>query len=171
MDIVIDGGYTDYLQARYSNYESRLDDLRQLATFAHQYASNEEFLSELALLSSVEGAEVFGGGGLKDGTLKLSSVHQAKGLEWSVVFIIWLAEGKFPSFRSLSEAGGQGEEEERRLFYVAVTRAKDQLYLCYPQIAPDRGGRVMLQNPSRFLTELSGKEYERLDLAPSSYGR
>lgn len=170
MDIVIDGGYTNYLQARYSNYESRLDDLRQLATFARQYASNEEFLSELALLTSIEGEEFPGVLGAQDGTLKLTSVHQAKGLEWSVVFIIWLAEGKFPSFRSLSEAGGQGEEEERRLFYVAVTRAKDQLYLCYPQIAPDRGGRVTLQTPSRFLTELSGTEYERLDLAPSAYG-
>ena len=95
--------------------------------------------------------------------MTLSSVHQAKGLEWSVVFIIWLAEGRFPSIRSLSESGGEGEEEERRLFYVAVTRARDELYLCYPRFAADRGGRELFQRPSRFISELRGGGYERLD--------
>jgi DNA helicase-2/ATP-dependent DNA helicase PcrA len=95
--------------------------------------------------------------------LTLTSVHQAKGLEWSAVFIIWLAEGRFPSLRSLSETGGEGEEEERRLFYVAVTRARDRLYLCYPRFAADRGGREMIQRPSRFISELSGEGYEKLD--------
>ncbi len=161
IEIVLNEGYLSYLQARYSNFESRLDDLRQFGSFARQYASPEEFLSELALLSTIEGEEQPDSWGLQDGTVKLSSVHQAKGLEWSVVFILWLVEGKFPSYRSLTESGGEGEEEERRLFYVAVTRAKDQLFLCYPQIAPDRGGRVMIQSPSRFLTELSGREYVR----------
>jgi DNA helicase-2/ATP-dependent DNA helicase PcrA len=95
--------------------------------------------------------------------LTLTSVHQAKGLEWSAVFIIWLAEGRFPSIRSLSDSGGEGEEEERRLFYVAVTRARDKLYLCYPRFASDRGGRDMIQQPSRFISELRGEGYERAD--------
>jgi DNA helicase-2/ATP-dependent DNA helicase PcrA len=96
--------------------------------------------------------------------ITLTSVHQAKGLEWSAVFIIWLAEGRFPSLRSLSETGGEGEEEERRLFYVAVTRARDALYLCYPRFAADRSGREMIQRPSRFISELPGEGYEKLEV-------
>ena len=162
IDLVLKEGYEAYLQSRYPNYEIRTDDLRQLAAFAGQYSSCQDFLSELALLTSMEGETTPVRGRDENGTVKLSSVHQAKGLEWSVVFIIWLAEGRFPSLRSLSESGGEGEEEERRLFYVAVTRARDELYLCYPRFAPDRGGREMIQRPSRFISELSGKGYERL---------
>jgi DNA helicase-2/ATP-dependent DNA helicase PcrA len=156
-------GYEAYLQSRYPNYESRADDLRQLAAFAGLYSSCQDFLSELALLTSIEGETTPVRGGDGDGMMTLSSVHQAKGLEWSVVFIIWLAEGRFPSIRSLSESGGEGEEEERRLFYVAVTRARDELYLCYPRFAADRGGRELFQRPSRFISELRGGGYERLD--------
>lgn len=79
-----------------------------------------------------------------------------------MVFVIWLAEGRFPSLRSLTESGGEGEEEERRLFYVAVTRARDELYLCYPRFAADRGGRETIQRPSRFISELPGEGYERV---------
>jgi len=163
IELVIKEGYEAYLQSRYPNYESRIDDLRQLAAFAQRYSSCQDFLSELALLTSVESETATFQGIDEDGTLKLSSVHQAKGLEWSVVFIIWLAEGKFPSLRSLSASGGEGEEEERRLFYVALTRARDELYLCYPRFAPDRGRREMIQHPSRFISELGGKGYERAD--------
>jgi DNA helicase-2/ATP-dependent DNA helicase PcrA len=162
IELVLKEGYETYLQSRYPNYESRTDDLRQLAAFAGQYSSCQDFLSELALLTSMEGETTPVRKRDENGTVRLSSVHQAKGLEWSVVFIIWLAEGRFPSLRSLSESGGEGEEEERRLFYVAVTRARDELYLCYPRFAPDRGGREMIQRPSRFISELSGKGYERL---------
>jgi DNA helicase-2/ATP-dependent DNA helicase PcrA len=73
----------------------------------------------------------------EDERLTLSSIHQAKGLEWRVVFLIWAADGRFPSPRSLRDA--EGEEEERRLFYVALTRARDELYVCYPIIESDRG--------------------------------
>ena len=162
IEAVLEKGYEDYLQGRYPNHESRTDDLRQLAGFARQYSSCADFLSELALLTSIGGEdEPLKGDG--EGVLTLSSVHQAKGLEWKVVFIIWLAEGRFPSLRSLTESGGEAEEEERRLFYVAVTRAQDELYLCYPRFAADRGGREMIQRPSRFLAELPGDGYEKLD--------
>ena len=163
IELILKEGYEAYLQSRYPNYESRTDDLRQLAAFAGQYSSCQDFLSELALLTSVEGESTPTRGGDGDGMMTLSSVHQAKGLEWSVVFIIWLAEGRFPSIRSLSESGGEGEEEERRLFYVAVTRARDELYLCYPRFAADRGGRELFQRPSRFISELRGGGYEKLD--------
>jgi DNA helicase-2/ATP-dependent DNA helicase PcrA len=162
IELVLKEGYEGYLQSRYPNYESRTDDLRQLAAFSSQYSSCQDFLSELALLTSMEGETPSTGGSDGDGRITLSSVHQAKGLEWPVVFIIWLAEGRFPSIRSLAESGGEGEEEERRLFYVAVTRARDELYLCYPRFAADRGGREMIQHPSRFIAELGGSGYERL---------
>jgi DNA helicase II / ATP-dependent DNA helicase PcrA len=161
IETVLKDGYEAFLQAKYPNYESRIDDLRQLAVFAEQYASLEDLLSELALLTSMDREPE--SSPAENGSLKLSSVHQAKGLEWSVVFVIWLAEGKFPSLRSLAEASGNGEEEERRLFYVAVTRAQDELYLSYPRFAADRGGRETLQQPSRFIVELEGKNYERID--------
>jgi DNA helicase-2/ATP-dependent DNA helicase PcrA len=166
IEVVMKDGYEAVLQSKYPNYESRIDDLRQLAAFADQYSSLEDFLSELALQTSMEG-EKNAALPHEDGTLKLSSVHQAKGLEWSAVFVIWLAEGKFPSMRSLTDSGGNGEEEERRLFYVAVTRARDELYLCYPRFAADRGGREMIQQPSRFLVELGGEGYDRADSTDS----
>jgi DNA helicase-2/ATP-dependent DNA helicase PcrA len=164
VETVLKEGYEAYLQARYPNYESRTDDLRQLAAFARQYSSSEDFLAEMALLTSIEEEGQPYGEGERDGTVILSSVHQAKGLEWSAVFIIWLAEGRFPSLRSLTDSGGEGEEEERRLFYVAVTRARDELYLCYPRFASDRGGRETIQRPSRFISELPGEGYEKVDL-------
>ena len=163
IDRVLQEGYESYLQSKYPDYESRMDDLRQLAAFAYRYSSCQDFLSELALLTSLEGESTPVRGRDENGTVKLSSVHQAKGLEWSVVFIIWLAEGRFPSARSLLESGGEGEEEERRLFYVAITRARDELFLCYPRFAPDRGRREMIQRPSRFIAELSGVGYERFN--------
>lgn len=163
IELVMKEGYEAYLQSKYPDYESRADDLRQLVSFAQRYSSCQEFLNELALLTSLEGETDPVRWGDERGTVKLSSVHQAKGLEWAVVFIIWLAEGKFPSLRSLAEAGGEGEEEERRLFYVAVTRARDELFLCYPRFAPDRGRRETIQRPSRFIYELRGEGYEKLD--------
>ncbi|HEY0461869.1 MAG TPA: 3'-5' exonuclease, partial [Pyrinomonadaceae bacterium] len=87
----------------------------------------------------------------EDELLTLTSVHQAKGLEWKAVFIIWAAEGKFPSPRSLKEI--DSEEEERRLWYVALTRAQDELYLTYPLMMIDYSRQVVLQKPSRFIME------------------
>jgi DNA helicase-2/ATP-dependent DNA helicase PcrA len=86
--------------------------------------------------------------------LRLSTIHQAKGLEFDVVFVIMLCDGLFPSSRSAESA--DGEEEERRLFYVSITRAKNELYLTYPQIRGGYGasGVDTYQSPSRFLAEI-----------------
>jgi DNA helicase-2/ATP-dependent DNA helicase PcrA len=97
-------------------------------------------------------------GGEEDELLTLTSVHQAKGLEWKAVFLIWAAEGKFPSPRSLRDA--DGEEEERRLWYVALTRAADELYITYPQMMIDYSRQAVLQKPSRFVTEVPAALYE-----------
>lgn len=164
--IVLEGGYEDYLKSRYPNWYARLEDLSQLAAFAQRYSSLEGFLSELALLGVVagEGAEAEEAEGER---LVLSTIHQAKGLEWTVVFLIWLAEGRMPSARSLKEEGG--EEEERRLFYVAVTRAKEQLYLSYPLLSRDLRQEILLQ-PSRFIKELPEDSYEQWEIGHHEEG-
>ena len=160
--LVIDAGYEDYLEDTYPNYSTRLDDIEQLAVFARQFQSVSEFLTQLALLTNVE-AEDDQTGNKDDEQIKLSTIHQAKGLEFKVVFAIMLCEGLFPSARSLESV--EGEEEERRLFYVAVTRAKDELYLSHPLIRTmPGGGSDMMQQPSRFLGEIPRELIEEWNL-------
>ena len=125
------------------------EDLDTLANFARQYESAQTFLDQLALLTTMDSNAA---STEEKDRVTLSSVHQAKGLEWRAVFVIWLAEGKFPSGRSLEDA--DAIEEERRLFYVAVTRAKDELYLSYPCMAFGPGYGDFRQRPSRFLAEV-----------------
>jgi len=163
--LILQNGYEQYLLENYENAEARGEDIRGLSQFASRYDSTEDFLSELALLSTerfkepqaMVGEDVISGGD-EDELLTLTSVHQAKGLEWKTVFIIWAAEGKFPSPRSLKEI--DSEEEERRLWYVALTRAKDELYLTYPLLMTDYNRQTVLQKPSRFITECPPAMFE-----------
>ena len=142
--------YDDYMKVNFPNFDVRREDLKTLANFARQYESAGDFLDQLALLTSLD-SEV--AASTEDNEmLTLSSVHQAKGLEWKVVFVIWMADGMFPSSRSLES--DEAIEEERRLFYVAITRAKDELYLTYPHMRLNAGYGEMLQRPSRFLGEV-----------------
>jgi DNA helicase-2/ATP-dependent DNA helicase PcrA len=159
---VLDGGYETYLQTGFANFTARIEDLRRFADFALRYADAETLLSELALTSGVAGQDAMEERDEED-WLVLSSVHQAKGLEWRAVFVLWLVEGKFPDGRAIKEEGG--EEEERRLFYVACTRAKDRLYLVYPTIADERYLMGVIQRPSRFLQELAKTTYEEATIA------
>jgi len=149
--LVMDAGYDDYLKETYDNYARRLEEIQQLAEFAFQFGSVEEFLTQLALLTNVEAEE-----DPTDDTekIKLSTIHQAKGLEFDVVFVIMLCDGLFPSARATEST--DGEEEERRLFYVAITRAKNELYLTYPNMRGGFGASGMdtYQSPSRFLAEI-----------------
>ena len=147
---VIEAVYDDYAKAEFSNYDQRREDLNTLANFARQYQNAGEFLDQLALLTSLD-SEVSAADEDTE-MLTLSSVHQAKGLEWRAVFVIWMNEGMFPSLRSLESE--EAIEEERRLFYVAVTRARDELYLTYPHLRLNAGYGEMLQRPSRFLSEI-----------------
>ena len=151
IQLILDAGYEDYLQEEYVNYAARKDDLTQLAGFSRQFESVEEFLTKLALQTTID-AEAAARAATDEDALRLSTVHQAKGLEFDVVFIIMLCEGLFPSSRSLDIA--DGEEEERRLFYVAITRARDELYLSFPIMRAIGGSGENIQEPSRFLLEL-----------------
>jgi DNA helicase-2/ATP-dependent DNA helicase PcrA len=151
--LVMDAGYDDYLKENFANYRNRLEDLEQLAVFAYQFGSVEDFLTQLALLTNVEAED--GDAANRDAEqIRLSTIHQAKGLEFDVVFVIMLCDGLFPSARSMETP--DGEEEERRLFYVAITRAKNELYLCYPLMRAGYGstGIDAMQQPSRFLGEI-----------------
>jgi len=159
---VLGSTYGEYAAGRFDNFESRIEDLEQLAIFATQYSSVHALLEELLLLGELYGQDVAGGGRDEEAGIVLSTIHQAKGLEWSVVFLVHLAEGMFPNPRALDEPGG--EEEERRIFYVAMTRARDELYLCYPIMKPGGHGAALVQQPSRFLQELPEHLYERWQL-------
>jgi DNA helicase-2/ATP-dependent DNA helicase PcrA len=160
--------YDDYMKGKFSNYDARRDDLNTLAGFAGQFEDTEEFLSQLALLGAVETSDAFGGEGEGE-KLTLSTVHQAKGLEWKIVFVLWLTEGMFPSARS-SETP-EGLEEERRLFYVAVTRCKDELYLTYPEMRLNAGYGDAFQRPSRFLSEIPESLLEAWEVSRPNPGR
>jgi DNA helicase-2/ATP-dependent DNA helicase PcrA len=148
---VVEAIYDDYAKANFTNYELRREDLNQLASFARQFSNAQEFLSQLALISNVD-AEPAPNAGVDNEAVNLSSVHQAKGLEFHTVFVIWLTDGMFPSSRSLETR--DAIEEERRLFYVAITRARDELYLSYPHMRLNAGFGDMFQRPSRFLKEI-----------------
>ncbi len=153
---IIEGVYDDLLKARFSNYQSRRQDLEQLRMFADGFPTTEDFLAQLALLSSVDNESNSGRrSGEGEDCVVLSTIHQAKGLEWKAVFLIWLTEGMFPHKRVLAEdADGLAMEEERRLFYVALTRAKDELHLCHPMLWPGNHSGEILQRPSSFLNDL-----------------
>ncbi len=143
--------YDRYAIETFDNYERRMEDLQELVNYTGRFDSTEAFLSEMALLTNLDSEVETTQSGEVD-ALRLSTIHQAKGLEWKVVFILWLAEGMFPSSRALSD--GEGESEERRLFYVATTRAKDELSLCVPALRRSRDGGTQFFMPSRFVTEL-----------------
>lgn len=160
IQLILEAGYEDYLQQEYTNYAMRKEDINQLAVFSRQFTSLEDFLTQVALLSTVD-AEADKDGPEED-SVKLSTIHQAKGLEYDVVFIIMLCDGMFPAARSLETL--EGEEEERRLFYVAITRARDELYLSFPMIRAIGGGSEKPQLPSRFLGELPPDLLEKWEL-------
>jgi len=154
---VVEAIYDDYAKANFTNYELRREDLNQLASFARQFSNAQEFLSQLALISNVD-AEPAPNAAPDNEAVNLSSVHQAKGLEFHTVFVIWLTDGMFPSSRSLETR--DAIEEERRLFYVAITRARDELYLTYPHMRLNAGFGDVFQRPSRFLKEIPNELLE-----------
>ncbi|MFH7319234.1 ATP-dependent helicase [Desulfurivibrio sp. D14AmB] len=129
------------------DYPRRQRDLEQLRPLLAGYEDIRDFLADAAL--DPPGAE--GEAGETGGRLVLSTVHSAKGLEWDTVFVIHLVEGKFPSGQA---AGPEQYEEERRLLYVAATRAKNRLFLVYPREAMGVDRRSAYCDPSSFLAPL-----------------
>jgi DNA helicase-2/ATP-dependent DNA helicase PcrA len=122
--------YDDILRQRYDRVEPRLADLEQLQIIAAAYPDRATFLSAIALEPPQSTQDLPGGSGGEDDILVLSTAHSAKGREWDAVFIIWAVDGWFPMSRALRDA--EQTEEERRLMYVAMTRARDHLSVVYP---------------------------------------
>jgi len=144
--------YERYLVDTYDNFDRRLEDLREMVLYTARFETIEQFLGDIALLTNLD-ADFGGIGAGSDGdAVRLSTVHQAKGREWPVVIIIWANESMFPSSRALEDAGN--DSEERRLFYVAVTRAKDCLFICVPRRRRSRSGGDIQYVPSRFVAEI-----------------
>ena len=144
--------YDDILRERYDRVDPRLADLEQLQMIAGGYPSRTAFLSALAL-EPPEATQDLGLGGedSEKDTLILSTVHSAKGKEWDAVFVIWAVDGWFPMSRAL---GNDDElEEERRLMYVAMTRARNHLAVTYPLNAYStrRGADYSIDQLSRFI--------------------
>jgi DNA helicase-2/ATP-dependent DNA helicase PcrA len=158
--ILEEGSYKDYLRTQFANAEARADDIAELSSYALHFQSLSEFIAEIALAGEIESEDIEEGEE-PDEKLTLSSVHQSKGLEWRAVFVLWLSEGRFPTPQSLRTK--EGEEEERRLFYVAATRAKDDLYLLHPIFHVERDHTRVILRPSRFVSEIDhpNPRYER----------
>ena len=146
----VDLFYEAHLRREWTDAEAddRLDDLKELAG---QIAGNpgglEAFLADVALLTNLDASRNEPGGD----RMTLSTVHQAKGMEWPVVLVPWLSEGMFPSGKAVEEGR---LDEERRLFYVAVTRAKDMLFMLAPQVRKMADGGMFPVNLSPFVREI-----------------
>lgn len=141
------GVYEECLQTAFDDVEQRAQDINQLVTFSGQFENLADFLSQLSLMSATDAEQK------TENAVTLSSIHQAKGLEWHTVFVIWLADGMFPHQKCLEAQDQRGLEEERRLFYVAVTRAKDKLYLTYPVFNSSPYAGDFSLSPSCFLSD------------------
>ncbi len=145
--------YRPLLEARFDDYPRRLKDLDHLESLCARYRTLSEFLAEITLeppQASV--ADIAAPEGEEEESLTLSTIHSAKGLEWKAVFILWVLDGKLPLSRTAEDE--EEMEEERRLLYVAATRAKDLLVLTYPVNIYERATGMVLSKPSRFVEEI-----------------
>ncbi len=141
--------YEPLMQHRFDDYPKRTKDLEHLLTITARYREIRSFLNDLSLDPPTSLADITTP---THDFLTLSTVHSAKGLEWEAVFIIWAAEGRFPGFYSLDNE--ENEEEERRLMYVAVTRAKRQLAIIFPHLGYNRNIGMTINSPSRYIDGL-----------------
>jgi len=164
---LIRGVYDDILRQRFDDADVRLNDLVQLEHIASGYPNRGAFLSALALEPPSATSDLAQGRDSgDDDALVISTIHSAKGKEWEAVFVIWAADGWIPSSRAVKDA--QQIEEERRLFYVALTRAKRHLHVSYPlySYASRWSADFALDQKSRFLDSSVLATMQRITLAP-----
>lgn len=166
VDLVVNNWYKEYVLAVFENASERMADIDELIKFVYKIPSLENLISDISLNENFKSE----GSDYSDGNdfLVLSTIHQAKGLEWHAVFIIGLYEGGFPHPKALEDAWQM--EEERRLFYVAVTRAEEELYLLHPVFRFDRYLGQIITRPSKFLKELRPDICDVWDLCDNDNG-
>jgi DNA helicase-2/ATP-dependent DNA helicase PcrA len=141
--------YEPILRARYDDHPKRKKDIEMFQNITERYKNVNDLLTDLALEPPNESVVDIESPGAEEEYLTLSTIHSAKGLEWNTVFVIYALEGRFPTMRA---AGNDDElEEERRLMYVACTRAKENLFITYPINIYDRESGMILSKPSRFI--------------------
>jgi DNA helicase-2/ATP-dependent DNA helicase PcrA len=143
------------------DHPKRRKDLDHFATIAARYQQAEQLLADMALEPPTDSVDSMLASGVDDELLTLSTIHSAKGLEWHTVFIIWAAEGRFPSTYVSTD---EEMEEERRLMYVAATRAKQELYITYPVFMFDRSLGTVMGKPSRFIDAIPAEQLRPLTL-------
>ena len=149
------GGYEEYLRTEFLNADSRIEDIRQLAEYARGYEDAETFLAEIALLTELT-AETVAEGEEPDEKMVLSSVHQAKGLEWRAVFVVWLADGRFPSAQALTRSATARRRSGASSTWPAPG-PRTSSTLCHPLVAAPRDRERVVLKASRFLEELPGE--------------
>ena len=151
--IIVEDIYLDYLLKTFDDASSRQEDIVFLMDFLRGYDDLESLFSDIGITENFK-REV----SANVDTLILSTVHQAKGLEWDVVFVVGVVDGQFPHSKSLRS--DVAIEEERRLFYVAMTRAKKYLILSSPSMGFDYGAGAYMERQSCFIDELPGDGYQ-----------
>ncbi len=150
--------YKPIMKSKYDDWSKRQKDVDMFVAIADRYGKIDEFLNEMAVEPPIESASDLEPESKEEEFLTLSTIHSAKGLEWKAVFLIWALDGRFPSAKSVETQDSL--EEERRLFYVACTRAKDFLFISYPTNIYDKFEGIVLSKPSQFL---DGFDEEFLD--------
>jgi DNA helicase-2/ATP-dependent DNA helicase PcrA len=146
------------LKKRYDDHQKRKKDLEMFEQIAERYKNVSTFLSDIALEPPNESIVDVTAADSEEEYLTLSTIHSAKGLEWHSVFIIYALDGRFPTFHAVKSIDEL--EEERRLMYVACTRAKENLFITYPINIYDRDSGTILTKPSRFLEGIGEKLLE-----------
>jgi DNA helicase II / ATP-dependent DNA helicase PcrA len=141
--------YKPILKNRYDDWQKRSKDIETFLAIAERYKSINDLLNDMAIEPPIESIADIEAESKEEEFLTLSTIHSAKGLEWKAVFIIWALDGRFPSAKAADSI--ESLEEERRLFYVASTRAKERLYITYPINIFDRFEGTVLSKPTRFL--------------------
>jgi DNA helicase-2/ATP-dependent DNA helicase PcrA len=150
--------YSPIMKAKYDDYQKRIKDLTVFEDIASRYKSLNSLLTDMALDPPTQSVTEFDDKSEKE-KLILSTIHSAKGLEWNTVFVIWTLDGYFPSFHSAKSI--EAMEEERRLMYVAATRAKERLIFIYPTNIFERESGTVLSQVSKFLSNISEEILEK----------
>ncbi len=154
--------YKPILKDKYDDWTKREKDLEHFSYLSTRYKSLDSFLSDLALEPPEASVEGMYKRNVKDDCLTISTIHSAKGLEWESVFIIGAVDGRFPSAYSFNST--EEMEEELRLMYVALTRAKSDLFISYPIDMYDYSTQMILSKPCRFLDNIDNNLLENWDI-------
>ncbi len=161
---ILESGYVEYLSQNFDDASSRQEDLVFLLDFLRGYNDLESLFSDIGITENFRGER----NAPASDSIVLSTVHQAKGLEWDVVFVMGVVDGQFPHSKSIKEE--LAIEEERRLFYVALTRAKKFLIITSPAMGFDYRAGGYLERRSSFIDELPRDGYQDFSPAGTNSG-